>query len=409
MKKMIERKDYLGKLLSYKEKGIIKVITGLRRSGKSTLLELYRGHLLKLGADASQIQFYNFELPDNWLDKSWSDIYFDIKSQINKDKTNFIFLDEIQNIQQFEKLVDGLFATDNMDIYITGSNAYLLSGELATLLSGRYIEISILPFSFAEYLEFREIDFTNKYLNYEALFFDYINETSLPKGIELRTEGFDKIYEYLNAVYTTIIEKDITQRYRIRDKRAFENVTRFVAANIGNQLSPSNISKYLKADNQNIHHSTVEKFLEYLVESFVFYKVNRFDIKGKKQLATQEKYYIVDSGLMNILAGREKTADRGHILENVVYLELLRRGYKVWTGASRHGEVDFTTKNKNGEIEYYQVAWNISEKETEEREYQSLNAIQDNYPKYLLTTESFHQSRNGIIHWNVFEWLLNGK
>ena len=165
----------------------------------------------------------------------------------------------------------------------------------------------------------------------------------------------------------------------------------------------------MKADNQNIHHSTVEKFLEYLVESFVFYKVNRFDIKGKKQLATQEKYYIVDSGLMNILAGREKTADRGHILENVVYLELLRRGYKVWTGASRHGEVDFTTKNKNGEIEYYQVAWNISEKETEEREYQSLNAIQDNYPKYLLTTESFHQSRNGIIHWNVFEWLLNGK
>jgi predicted AAA+ superfamily ATPase len=407
MKKLVERRDYLDKLLSYKEKGIIKVITGLRRSGKSTLLELYGERLLKLGIDASQMQFYNFELPENFLNKSWSDIYFDIKSKAHKDKMNFIFLDEIQNIPQFEKLVDGLFATDNMDIYITGSNAYLLSGELATLLSGRYMEISILPFSFAEYLEFREIDVTNKYLNYEAFFFDYTNETSLPKGIELRTEGFDRIYEYLNAIYTTIIEKDITQRYQIRDKRAFENVTKFLAANVGNQLSPGSISKYLKTDKQNIHHSTVEKFLEYLVESFVFYRVNRFDIKGKKQLATQEKYYLVDLGLMNILAGRERTADRGHILENVVYLELLRRAYKVWSGALKYGEVDFTTKNKNGEIEYYQVAWKISGKDTEEREYASLEAIRDNYPKYLLSAESFPQSRNGIIHLNVFEWLLN--
>jgi predicted AAA+ superfamily ATPase len=407
MKKLVERKNYLDKLLSYREKGIIKVITGLRRSGKSTLLELYGEYLLKLGIDASQIQFYNFELPENFLNKSWSDIYFGIKSKAYMDKTNFIFLDEIQNIPQFEKLVDGLFATDNMDIYITGSNAYLLSGELATLLSGRYVEISMLPFSFAEYLEFREIDTANKYLNYEALFFDYTNETSLPKGIELRTEGFDRIYEYLDAIYTTIIEKDITQRYQIRDKRAFENVTKFVAANIGNQLSPSSISKYFKTDNQNIHHSTVEKFLEYLVESFVFYRVNRFDIKGKKQLATLEKYYLVDLGLMNILAGREKTADRGHILENVVYLELLRRAYKVWSGALKYGEVDFTAKNKNGEIEYYQVAWKVSGKDTEEREYASLEAIRDNYPKYLLTSESFTQSRNGIIHLNVFEWLLN--
>jgi predicted AAA+ superfamily ATPase len=185
-------------------------------------------------------------------------------------------------------------------------------------------------------------------------------------------------------------------------------VTKFVAANAGNQLSPSSISKCLKTDNQNIHHSTVEKFLEYLVESFVFYRVNRFDIRGKRQLATQEKYYLVDMGLMNIFAGREKTTDRGHILENVVYLELLRRGYKVWSGALKYGEVDFTTKNKNGGIEYYQVAWKISGKDTEEREYGSLETICDNYPKYLLTTESFPQGRNGIIHLNVFEWLLDG-
>ncbi len=206
---------------------------------------------------------------------------------------NFVFLDEVQNIPFFEKLVDGLFATENTDVYITGSNAFLLSSELATLLSGRYIEVSILPFSFKEYLTARKVDTGNKYLSYDALFFDYVNETSLPKGVELRENGFDKIYEYLQAIYTTIIEKDITQRHKINDKRAFTNIAKYIASNIGNALSPSNISKSLKEDSQNIHHSTVEKYLEYLVESFVFYKVNRFDLKGKKQLATQEKYYLV--------------------------------------------------------------------------------------------------------------------
>jgi predicted AAA+ superfamily ATPase len=409
MKKLIERKEYLDKLLSYKEKGIIKVVTGLRRSGKSTLLELFKNRLLASGTDESQMQFYNFELPENFLNKSWSDVYFEIKSKEVNGTPNFIFLDEIQNIPQFEKLVDGLFATPNMDVYITGSNANLLSSELATLLSGRYIEISILPFSFAEYLEVREIDTSIEYLNFTALFFDYVNETSLPKGVELRTEGFDKVYEYLEAIYATVVEKDIMQRHRIKDKRAFGNIAKFLASNIGNQLSPSNISKSLKADNQSVHHLTVEKFLDYLVESFVFYRVNRFDIKGKKQLATQEKYYLVDLGFLNVLTGREKTADRGYILENVVYLELLRRGYKVWTGVMKNGEVDFTAKNKNGDLEYYQVAWEVSNPQTVEREFGALEAINDNYPKYLLTTESFPQSRNGIKHKNVFKWLLGSR
>ncbi len=319
MEKLIKRKEYIEKLLSYKEKGVIKVVTGLRRSGKSILLKLFRKQLLKTGISQAQIQFYNFELPENFLNKSWNDIYFEIKSKLQKGKMNFIFLDEIQNIESFEKLVDGLFATRNTDVYITGSNANLLSGELATLLSGRYIEISILPFSFKEYLEIRRLNFKNKYLNYATLFFDYVNETSLPKGIGLRSEGFDKIYEYLSSIYDTIIEKDIVQRYKINNKRAFENIAKFAAANIGSQLSPSNISKSLKSDNQSIHHATVEKFLEYLVKSFVFYKVHRFDIKGKKQLATQEKYYLVDLGLLNILQGRERTSDRGHILENIVF------------------------------------------------------------------------------------------
>ncbi|MEN9909722.1 MAG: hypothetical protein RLZZ540_2871 [Bacteroidota bacterium] len=409
MSNYTNREEYIEKLLAYKNKDLIKVVSGLRRSGKSTLLELYRELLLKQGVGKRQIQFYNFELPENYLNKTWDDIYFLIKKKLQADKPNYVFLDEVQNIPFFEKLVDGLFATENTDVYITGSNAFLLSSELATLLSGRYIEISILPFSFKEYLTARSIDTGNKYLNYEALFFDYVNETSLPKGVALREEGFDKIYEYLEAIYTTIIEKDITQRHQINDKRAFGNIVKFIASNIGNSLSPSNISNTLKQDKQSIHHATVEKYLEYLVESFVFYKVNRFDLKGKKQLATQEKYYLVDTGLLNILAGKERTTDRGHILENVVYLELLRRGNKIWTGTTRNTEVDFVCKSSTGDIEYYQVAWKMTNESTVEREFGALEKINDNYPKYLLTTDSFTQNRSGVKHLNVFNWLLETK
>jgi predicted AAA+ superfamily ATPase len=197
MIKYTNRSQYISKLLSFKDRDLIKVVSGLRRSGKSTLLDIYRDQLLKMGIGKRQIQFYNFELPENYLNKNWDDIYFEIKKKLQVDKANYIFLDEVQNIPLFEKLVDGLFATKNTDVYITGSNAFLLSSELATLLSGRYIEISILPFSFYEYLSARNIESGNKYLNYEALFFDYVNETSLPKGVELREIGYDKIYEYL--------------------------------------------------------------------------------------------------------------------------------------------------------------------------------------------------------------------
>ena len=400
------RKEYIDKLLSYKDKDLIKVVSGLRRSGKSTLLEIYREALLKRGVGNRQIQFYNFELPENFVDKSWDDIYYDIKKKLQLDRPNYVFLDEVQNIPLFEKLVDGLFATKNVDVHITGSNALLLSGELATLLSGRYIEISILPFSFNEYLTARSIDTSNKYLNYETLFFDYVNETSLPKGVELRDEGYDKIHEYLEAIYITIVEKDITQRHKINDKRAFENIIKFVASNIGNALSPNNISTTLKHDGQSVHHYTVEKYLEYLTTSFVFYKVNRFDLKGRKQLATQEKYYLVDMGLLNIFVGKKRTTDRGHVLENVVYLELLRRGNKIWTGTSRNSEVDFVCKTKTGDIEYYQVAWQMTDEKTVEREFGALEKINDNYPKFLLTTDGFTQNRSGVKHLNVFNWLL---
>lgn len=407
MRNLINRNEYISKLLSFKDKDLIKVVSGLRRSGKSTLLELYRQTLLQMGVHDRQIVFLNFENFE--LRKYLNDLdalYEYIIKQLNLSVPCYVFLDEVQNVSEFERLVDGLFVKPNIDVYITGSNALLLSGELATLLSGRYIEISILPFSFKEYLMARKVDISNKYLNYEALFFDYANETSLPKGVELREGGFDKIYDYLEAIYATIIEKDIMQRHQINDKRAFGNIVKYVASNIGNPLSPGNIAKTLKQDGQNTHNTTVERYLEYLVASFVFYKVNRFDLKGRKQLVTQEKYYLADVGLLNILAGKERTTDRGHILENIVYLELLRRGNKIWTGTARNSEVDFVCKTKTGDIEYYQIAWQMTSESTIEREFGALEKINDNYPKFLLTSDSFMQNRMGIKHLNVFNWLL---
>lgn len=213
-------------------------------------------------------------------------------------------------------------------------------------------------------------------------------------------------FEYLEAIYATIIEKDIALRYQINDKRAFGNIVKFVASNIGNPLSPSNIAKSLKQDGQSTHNTTVERYLDYLVTSYVFYKVNRFDLKGKKQLATQEKYYLVDVGLLNILAGRGRTMDRGHILENVIYLELLRRGNKVWTGTTRSNEVDFVCKTPTGDLAYFQVAWQMTSERTVDREFGALEKINDNFPKFLLTTDSFTQNRGGVYHVNVFNWLL---
>jgi len=410
MANLIFRKQYIKKLLAYKDIDLIKVVTGLRRSGKSTLLELYRTELKKLGVQPDQMVSLNFEKFE--LRRFLNDLdglYAHIIGKIDLSKPCYVFLEEVQNVKEFERLVDGLFVKNNIDVYITGSNAHLLSGELATLLSGRYIELSILPFSFNEYLTARHIDITNKYLNYELLFFDFVNETSLPKGTALRELGYDKIVEYLEAIYNTIIEKDITQRHQINDKRAFENIIKFLASNIGSSLSPGNITTALKKDGQKIHNTTVQKYLEYLVTSFVFYKVNRFDLKGRKQLATQEKYYLVDVGLLNVLVGKERTTERGHILENVVFLELLRRGNKIWTGSDRNSEVDFVCKTPTGDMEYYQVAWQMTDEKTIEREFSALEKIKDNYPKYLLTSDGFTQDRNGIRHLNVFHWLLNNK
>lgn len=405
---LIKRKNYLQKLLAYKDHDLIKVVTGLRRSGKSTLFELYQQELLDMGVFPNQIVSINFEAFEmrHFL-QDLDALYAFILEKLDLSNRCYVLLDEIQNVQDFERLVDGLYVKKNLDVYITGSNANLLSSELATHLSGRYIELSILPFSFYEYLIAREIDLSNQYLNYERLFFDYVNETSLPKGVELRAGGYDQVYAYLKAIYATIVEKDITQRHQINDQRAFSNVTQYVASCIGSAISPNNIAKALQQDGKTTHNTTVEKYLDYLVDSFVIYRVHRFDLKGKKQLATQEKYYLVDTGFYHLLLGKERTADRGHLLENIVYLELLRRGYQVWTGTNRNSEVDFVCKTPQGDLEYYQVAWLLADEATRAREFGALEQVRDHYPKWVLSTDNFTQGQNGIKHVNVFEWLLN--
>jgi predicted AAA+ superfamily ATPase len=406
MEKTITRVHYTALLDNFRDFDLIKVITGIRRSGKSTLLNMYAEKLINEDVDRSAIHCINFELPDEMVPSDWLELFGYLKNNMVKGKTNYIFLDEIQNIQYFEKLIDGLYVLKNTDIYITGSNANLLSGDLATLLSGRYVEISILPMSFREYLQMLEIETNSKQINYNSLLNDYMNETSFPQGIRLKQSNRIAQTRYLQSVYNTVIEKDIMQRYKIRNRRAFSNVLKYVAGNIGSPMSPNNVAKSLKADGQPVDNKTVEAYLHYLTNSFVLYQANRFDVKGKQQLATQEKYYLADVGLRNILLGKNIVQDIGHVLENVVYLELLRRGNNVWIGKYGDNEVDFVTRSELGEQAYYQAAYTAKEKVTMQRELRPLQQIKDNYPKYLLTTDEYESETEGIKILNVAKWLL---
>lgn len=402
MNHLINRQNYIQQLEKLKDKHIIKVITGLRRSGKSTLFEIFIQQIRDSGVSARNVQQYNFEKPIYPQEYTWRDIYKDILAKTDKDNMNYIFLDEPQQISEFERLIDALYVERYIDLYVTGSNAYFLSGDLATLLSGRYITIHILPFSFAEFCESQKDTTLNKY----ELFNHYLYETSLPQGVFLRNQGTDIQNMYIQDVYNTIVEKDIRQRYTIQNSRSFDNLSKFLMGAIGSVVSPNNISKAMKQDRQDIHHNTVEKYIEYLVSAYVFYQVNRFDIKGKQQLATQEKYYLVDIGFRNLKLGKFQYQDVGHILENIVYLELNRRGYQIWIGKIGEYEVDFIVKNALNKFEYYQVAWSITDPKTAEREIRPLKSISDNYPKYILSTDIITAEIEGIEHINIVDWLL---
>ena len=399
---LINRENYIQKLEKLKDKHIIKAVTGLRRSGKSTLFEIFANNIIQSGVPANRVQQYNFEKPVFPLSFNWFDIYKEILGKTSKETMNYIFLDEPQQIPEFERLIDALYVEKFIDLYITGSNAYFLSGDLATLLSGRYISVHILPFSFKEYSESQHNTTLSKY----ELFNNYLNGTSLPQGVMLRSQGADIQNMYIQDVYNTIVEKDIRQRYNIQNMRSFDNLSKFLMGSIGSVVSPGNISKAMKQDRKDIHHNTVEKYIEYFVNSYIFYQVNRFDIKGKQQLATQEKYYLVDMGFRNLKLGKFQYQDLGHILENIVFLELHRRGNQIWIGKIGVYEVDFIVKNTFNKFEYYQVVWSLADPATAEREIRPLKMISDNYPKYIISTDLITVDIEGIEHINIVDWLM---
>ena len=395
---MIERKKYLEELISFKDKDLIKVITGIRRCGKSTLFDLYIDYLKETGIKDEQIIRINLEDADYDFIKNYKDLYEYVKSKLISDKQNYVFLDEVQIVEDFQKACDSLYIKKNVDLYITGSNANLLSGELATLLSGRYVEIKMLPLSFEEYISYRgESDLQQKYV-------DYITKSSFPYALNL--ENVKDIRAYLDGIYNTILIKDIATRKKISDISALDSVVRFMFDNIGNLCSSTKIANTMCSSGRNITVPTVESYLSALMEAFVLYKASRYDIKGKQRLSSGAKYYVSDIGLRYYLLG-SKNADQGHILENIVYLELLRRGYEVYVGKVDNSEVDFIAINEKGE-EYYQVAYTVMDEKVLERELKSLENIKDHNPKYLLTMDfTPYTSYNGIKQINVLSWLLN--
>ena len=398
MHKRIERPEYLEQLIRFREKEVIKVVTGIRRCGKSTLFDLYCEYLVQDGVSKDQIIRVNMEDPDYHDIRDYMQLYDWIRQQMHSEKMNYILIDEVQNVPEFQKAVDGLYIKENCDVYITGSNAYLLSGELATLLAGRYVEIKMLPLSFKEYLSALE-DKTDLMLKYQ----NYIQNGSFPYVVQLEKKR--DIHAYLEGIYTSIILKDIMARYRIADTGGLDSVIRFIFDNVGNLCSATKIANTMTTAGRKIAISTVENYLGALTECFILYKAGRYDVKGKQYLTTGNKYYLCDMGLRYYLLGT-KRADLGHILENVVYLELLRRGYEVYIGKVGNAEIDFIAIGEEGE-EYYQVALTVMEESTLERELAPLESIRDHNPKYLLTMDFTPlTSHNGIKQWNVLEWLM---
>lgn len=396
--KRIERQAYLQKLIAFKDKKLIKVITGIRRCGKSTIMEIYRDWLMARGVGQDQIVYLNFEDYDFFELRDPRKLYSYIKPLIQQDKMTYIFFDEIQHVKDFPDIINSLNLKPTTDLYVTGSNAYMLSSEIATLLSGRYVEIAMLPLSFREYVE--GIGGTD---NLSQAYMEYVSKSSFPYTLELGTAN--EVSDYLNAVYNTIVVKDIMSRNKLSDVMMLESVIRFTADNIGNILSTKRIADLMTADGRKIDQKTVERYLSILCESFFLYEVKRYNIRGKQQLKTLGKYYLVDIGLRRMLLG-SRSFDVGRILENIVYLELLHRQKKVYIGKMDNLEVDFVAVDE-GDITYYQVAATVRDEATLKRELASLRQIKDQYPKYILTLDDDPVADyDGIKRINVLKWLV---
>ena len=398
---MIERKEYLEKLKNFKDKDLIKVITGIRRCGKSTLFDLFINYLKEMGISDEQIIKINLEDVD-YNFKDYKELYDYINKKIDSKQQYYVFLDEVQNVPLFQKAVDSLYIKKNVDVYITGSNAYLLSGELATLLSGRYVEIKMLPLSFKEYLS----AFTDKTKSNYEYFLDYMRNGGMPGNISIIKNSPNDLDMYLEGIFTTVVYKDIITRNNITDKMLLESILRFIFDSIGSPISTKKISDTLTSKGMSTSNHTVENYILAFIDSFLIYKAERFDVKGKNLLVRDYKYYVVDQGLRSYLLGKKADSDMGHILENIVYLELLRRGYKVYVGKVDDLEVDFVAENRSG-LKYYQVALTVRDEKVLERELKSLQRTGDHYPKYLLTLDmDLEADYDGITKINVIDWLL---
>ena len=398
---MIVRDTYLNRLIEAKDTEFIKVITGVRRSGKSTLLIMFKEYLQNHGVQEKNIIHINFESARYDEINDYKKLYQYIQNRIGKNKT-YILLDEVQNVEKWEKTINSLNIDFDVDIYITGSNAYLLSSELSTLLSGRYIELKMYPLSFKEYLQFNHYDESN----IEDKFYEYLKYGGLP-AVTLIKDKPDLVMTYLNDIYNTIVKKDVIDRNGIKDIALLENIIKYLANNIGSPISAKKISDYLNSNKivSKTNHQTIDNYLNMLEKSFIMYKADRTDIRNKTLLKTLGKYYISDVGIRNIILGF-RNIDEGHLLENIVYLELLRRGYRVNIGKSKDYEVDFVAENPN-QIIYYQVAKTIVEEKVLKREIRSLESISDNYEKVILTMDrTLNNDYNGIKVVNLIDWLL---
>jgi len=396
----VRRNEYMNQLLSWKDKQLIKVVSGVRRCGKSTLFKLYIEYLKSIGIKNEQIIEVNLEDIEYEALHSYKELYQYIKSKLYLQGSSYVFIDEVQQCDGFERAVDSLFIQENVDIYITGSNAYMLSGELATLLSGRYIEISMLPLSFKEYVEYLEVH----HLALPATFTDYVRYGSFPYAAVLEKNDIT-IKLYLDGIYNTILVKDISKHEGIVNVEALERIVKFLCSNIGSPISTKKICDNINASGRKISVNTVDRYLHALTDSFIFYRAERYDIKGRNLLKTLGKYYVVDTGFRNLLIA-SSSPDIGHQLENIVYLELLRRGNKVYIGKVGNNEVDFVAEGNSGRV-YYQVSASVLNEETLKRELKPLQEIRDNHPKYLLTLDDIMPKANhdGILQRNVLEWL----
>lgn len=398
---MINRELYMNKLIAYKDTEFIKIITGIRRCGKSSLLKLFMEKILEENKTANVIymNFESFEFDDI---TNYKDMYNKIKEKINKKEKNYILLDEVQRIKEWEKAVNALTVDFNSDIYITGSNAYLLSSELSTFLSGRYIEIRILPLSFKEFLDFTKLEDN---LTIEDKFIEYVKFGGMPGIITFKNE--ENLYENaIKGIYNTVFMKDVVERNKLVDATLLEKILKFLMSNIGSLISSKKIADFLTSQGTKITHNTVLNYLKMLENAYIIYRVPRYDIKGKELLKTLEKYYIVDTGIRNIILGF-RNSDFGHIIENIVYFELLRRGYEVTIGKTDSLEVDFIATNSNDK-KYYQVTYTMIDESVKNRELNSLKNINDNYEKTVLTMDKLYNNtcEDGIKIKYLIDFLL---